>query len=189
MSERRYEFSDGEDHLFWIDEEGRANTECPSSHMEFGKFADFAGNLASVADTLKAERDDLWAERDSTKDTRIAGLSREIATIAELEATEKDLDGCRDDALACQLELNRANATIARLTAELASLRAFAQAVMESWPESDVDGGELQDMAERHGLLRPETRTEPCGEDCLCAEVGDFPTTCYRKTGLLKGTP
>lgn len=66
-------------------------------------------------------------------------------------------------------------------------LRAFAQEAVNALPEFGLDGGELQDLAVKHRLLKPEERTEPCCEEaCICAEYG-FPTTCYRKTELLKG--
>jgi hypothetical protein len=71
------------------------------------------------------------------------------------------------------------------------ALRAFAQEVMECWPMGGIDGGELQDIAEKHGLLRPETRYAPCREEgCTCAEyvnAQEFEqgVTCYRKTALL----
>ena len=82
---------------------------------------------------------------------------------------------------------------------ELDQLRSFAQGVMESWPECGPDDGMLQDLAVKHGLLRPEERTQPCTEDpddCWCAEYNglhpngafaDGPVTCYRKTRLLTG--
>jgi hypothetical protein len=82
--------------------------------------------------------------------------------------------------------------TIEQGATELESLRAFAQAIMEAWPMGDLDGGDLQAAAEKHGLLKPETRYEPCGEGCSCAEYADAHefaagVTCYRKTALLKG--
>lgn len=75
---------------------------------------------------------------------------------------------------------------------EVGKLRAFAQDVMQCWPMGDLDGGTLQDAAENHGLLQPETRHEPCGEGCSCAEYAvpvEFAdgVTCYRKTPLLMG--
>lgn len=75
---------------------------------------------------------------------------------------------------------------------ELAALRAFALAVMACWPEGAPDGGDLQAIAEKHGMLKPETRHEPCGEGCNCAEIADaqewsFGVVCYRKTLLLMG--
>lgn len=69
-------------------------------------------------------------------------------------------------------------------------LRAFARDVMAAWPDGDVDGGALQEMAVSHGLLVPEARTEPCGDECECAgyydqaEMADG-VTCYRRGPLL----
>jgi hypothetical protein len=82
-----------------------------------------------------------------------------------------------------------------KLEAERDLLRAFAQAVMVEWPETyDLDGGDLQDIAVKHGLLKTLEVTEPCGEHCFCAEYhGDFDApggvTCYRRTPLLTGNP
>ena len=79
-----------------------------------------------------------------------------------------------------------------RLREENRKLRDFARAVMECWPMGDLDGDTLQDAAVAHGLLKPETRHEPCGEGCNCAqyaEASEFESgvVCYRKTPLLKG--
>ena len=44
----------------------------------------------------------------------------------------------------------------------------------------DVDGGDVQDWALAAGLLEEREVKEACSpEDCICAEVSDFPTTCY----------
>jgi len=95
-------------------------------------------------------------------------------------------DGYNTDAL------HDAVRELKRLDADAKQLRGFACDVMQCWPEGDgPDGGDLQSMAEKHGLLRPETRHEPCDDEsnrCYCLEyVGreDFPLTCYRKTDLL----
>jgi hypothetical protein len=67
-------------------------------------------------------------------------------------------------------------------------LRAFAREILHEWYDTtDLDGGTLQELAERHGLLEPHTVTESCGDHCGCAEMGDFPTTCYRMTEALTG--
>lgn len=57
---------------------------------------------------------------------------------------------------------------------ELDKLRAFAQDVMQAWPIGDVDGGELQDYAIKHGLISLQ---DPWAEGIEC----------YRKTPLLTG--
>lgn len=45
----------------------------------------------------------------------------------------------------------------------------------------DWDGGTIQDVAEKHGVLIRTAVTEPCDpEHCPCAEVDDFPLECFR---------
>lgn len=69
-----------------------------------------------------------------------------------------------------------------------AKLRAFVQELFKDWPDDlGVDGFDLQDLAEKHGLLVPTEALERCGEVCSCADYDDFPQTCYRKTALLTG--
>lgn len=43
----------------------------------------------------------------------------------------------------------------------------------------NLDGGDLQEMAVKHGVLEERQVTQPCGEGCACAAVTEFPTTCY----------
>lgn len=71
---------------------------------------------------------------------------------------------------------------------DLEKLRAFARDILEGWPDvPQWDGLDLQEIAEKHGLLEPTTVTEACGEDCACSEYDDFPMVCYRFSKLLKG--
>jgi hypothetical protein len=44
----------------------------------------------------------------------------------------------------------------------------------------DIDGGWIQDAAETLGLLVRIQVTVPCGEECRCAEYGEFPQECLR---------
>ncbi|QDP51249.1 MAG: hypothetical protein Unbinned7913contig1002_4 [Prokaryotic dsDNA virus sp.] len=62
-------------------------------------------------------------------------------------------------------------------------LKGFADEVLSVvWDGNDIDGGSMQDIAERFGLIEKVIATEPCCEDCICAEVMEFPAECYRKT-------
>ncbi len=81
-----------------------------------------------------------------------------------------------------------------RISAENKKLRAFAQAIMEAWPEGGIEGDDLQEIACRHGMLAPETRFEPCGEWCNCnagvdVDGGEWErgVECFRRTELLTG--
>lgn len=74
------------------------------------------------------------------------------------------------------------------------SLLAFARDILAFWPEGGLDGDELQEAAVKHGLLVPETRYAPCGEEgtCSCADYAtpeEFAAgvTCYRRSGWMKG--
>jgi len=75
------------------------------------------------------------------------------------------------------------------------ALRAFAQEVMDGWPEfGGMDGGDLQDAAEKHGLLKPVMRYNPCSADCTCTDYYDPAefgpgVCCYQLTPLLTGEP
>lgn len=72
-------------------------------------------------------------------------------------------------------------------------LIAFAREILSDWPEGDIDGGDLQDIAVKHGLLVPETRYAPCSDEgCCCAgyateEEFAAGVICYRLADWLKG--
>ncbi len=69
------------------------------------------------------------------------------------------------------------------------ALKAFANEMINaSFEGGSFDGGDIQDIAAKHGLLRIEPRNEECGEVCACREYG-FPAECYRKTDLIASTP
>lgn len=61
-------------------------------------------------------------------------------------------------------------------------MRAFAAALFLG-ERGDWDGGELQELGVKHGVLHEVPVTGPCGEVCACAEYydeDDAPWTCYR---------
>jgi hypothetical protein len=70
-------------------------------------------------------------------------------------------------------------------TAATDSLKAFANEMIgAAFEGGSFDGGDIQDIAVKHGLLQIEQRAEECGEVCACREYG-FPAKCYRKTDLV----
>lgn len=81
--------------------------------------------------------------------------------------------------------------TLARheMAQSLTKLRAFAQDILrESRGDlgpGDVGGDFVQESGLKHGLLATKTVTEPCCENCPCADVGDFPTQCHFETELV----
>ena len=209
MSERRWEWTDPETGaICWLDSKKLEMDTRGEIGNVMGVIAHYAHHLAATADTLERTENRLrlqikCQERLLTwcADCRDKVADRECqrCRAQRAESRADTLERERDEALhnyeTALDSIEYDQATVRRLTAELAqakadtaSLRAFAQSVMQSWPEGgDIDGCDLQDKAEKHGLLRPETRTEPCGENCWCEEYDDFPQTCYRKTALLTG--
>ncbi|MGF6153969.1 hypothetical protein [Pseudomonas fluorescens] len=74
-------------------------------------------------------------------------------------------------------------------TVPVDGLKAFANELINGSLEGgSFDGGDIQDIAVKHGLLRIESRDKECGEICACREFG-FPAECYRKTDLIANTP
>lgn len=63
--------------------------------------------------------------------------------------------------------------------------KGFADEILNTmWIDmTELDGADIQELAERHGLLHTVMATMPCGEKCLCNEFsdGDFPIKCLRK--------
>jgi hypothetical protein len=69
-------------------------------------------------------------------------------------------------------------------------LKRFAERVLDAANYGDLDGGDLQEIAVECGVLREITVTEPCGEDCGCAEFHTTgPWTCYRRVPLEPSAP
>lgn len=66
------------------------------------------------------------------------------------------------------------------------NLRNFANSMIDIALEGgNADGIRIQELAVEHGLLKPEQRTERCGDACSCAEYADFPVECFRKVKAL----
>jgi hypothetical protein len=67
-------------------------------------------------------------------------------------------------------------------------LRDFAKEIMDNCPDVVfLDGFDLQDLGVKYGLLVGTIKTEPCSDNCNCAEYGDFPMKCFTKTPLMTG--
>ncbi|WP_156358935.1 hypothetical protein [Pseudomonas sp. NBRC 111137] len=96
-----------------------------------------------------------------------------------------DLDEARNGMKhSCAIRLKK---RIEKLETERDQLKAFAvEMINASFEGGSFDGGDIQDIAVKHGLLRIEQREDECGESCACRDYG-FPAECYRKTPILGG--
>ncbi|HFX1358688.1 TPA: hypothetical protein ACRNNR_000644 [Pseudomonas aeruginosa] len=72
----------------------------------------------------------------------------------------------------------------------LRGMAAFSQEIISGALEGgSFDGADIQDSAERHGLIAKQVMNEPCRgpeEYCACAWSTSFPTECYRITAELR---
>lgn len=116
-------------------------------------------------------------------DEALRKLRAENARLRTLAQTEID------NACESAKEVMGALMTLHTLNRERNQLRAFAvEMVNASFEGGSFDGGDIQDIAVKHGLLRIEQREDECGEACGCREYG-FPAECYRKTPILGTGP
>ncbi|HEP7942737.1 TPA: hypothetical protein VDT27_001021 [Pseudomonas aeruginosa] len=72
----------------------------------------------------------------------------------------------------------------------LRGMAAFSQEIISGALEGgSFDGADIQESAERHGLIAKQMMREPCRgpeEYCACAWYTSFPTECYRITAELR---
>lgn len=72
----------------------------------------------------------------------------------------------------------------------LRGMAAFSQEIISGALEGgSFDGADIQESAERHGLIAKQVMREPCRgpeEYCACAWSTSFPTECYRITAELR---
>ena len=79
----------------------------------------------------------------------------------------------------------------AKIAGELETFRAFGKDIMKDWQHGDLDGGDRQNIAVKHGMLAEITLQIPCGEHCACLEYADEGDIgrCFWRTSLLTGNP
>ena len=137
----------------------------------------------------------LWELRAALSPPVVLGLldAADRAEVAERECKkaerlwkESSIDASRKfdtiKGLGRAVEAERARAERPEAMLPLAR---YGLAILEMHREDcgDVSGDTLQDEAERCGLLTHVTVTEPCGDECRCAEyyAGDeWPVECLR---------
>lgn len=124
--------------------------------------------LASDYDALAADAQALREE--------VAALRAKLA-MAEDAAAKGDAARQQCGGMEMEIQELRENA---------AKLAAFAQEIISGALEGrSFDGADIQESAERHGLIAKQMMNEPCRgpeEYCACAWSTSFPAECYRVT-------
>lgn len=108
---------------------------------------------------------------------------------AELAAIKRPMESAgfkAEGMIAVGQELINRDLRITELEAELAALKEFARHVIqiECWSLYEQDGGDLQDLAEKLGLIEQHTATVADVDEESDFEVGDI---IYKFTDILKG--
>ncbi|KQJ58211.1 hypothetical protein AN280_02830 [Pseudomonas aeruginosa] len=128
---------------------------------------------------MAKDYDALAAESQALRE-EVAALRAKLA-MAEDAAAKGDAARQQCGGMEMEIQELRENA---------AKLAAFAQEIISGALEGgSFDGADIQDSAERHGLIAKQVMNEPCRgpeEYCACAWSTSFPAECYRVTAELR---
>lgn len=111
---------------------------------------------------------------------RVKALEAKCALLAaSLAQAERE----KDDAEKHAAEVSNANFELESKVAAAEKATRFAGLVLaqhrnDGYP-GDVDGDDLQRFALESGMIEERLVESSCGSECSCADVGEFPTTCY----------
>lgn len=114
---------------------------------------------------------------------RVKALEVKCALMAaSLAQAERE----KDDAEKHAAEVSNANFELESKVAAAEKATRFAGLVLaqhrnDGYP-GDVDGDDLQRFALESGMIEERLVESSCGSECSCADVGEFPTTCYFNT-------
>ncbi len=152
-------------------------TACWYEHPD-GEFVehDAYAKLAAEAQALREE---------------VAALRARVVVVPERKLLNAGVPGLNRNSgwNACLDELARLNGKTVN-EGLLRGMAAFAQEILSGALEGgNFDGADLQESAERHGLIAKQVMNEPCRgpeEYCACAWSTSFPTECYRITAELR---
>ncbi|HHK0377678.1 TPA: hypothetical protein ACQQJB_001824 [Pseudomonas aeruginosa] len=151
---------------------------CPHEAWDFGALQ--CSDCGAVKDHVTdAEYAKLTAEAQALRE-EVAALRAKLA-MAEDAAAKGDAARQQCGGMEMEIQELRENA---------AKLAAFAQEIISGALEGgSFDGADIQESAERHGLIAKQVMNEPCRgpeEYCACAWSTSFPTECYRITADLR---
>ncbi|EOZ4999692.1 hypothetical protein ACQRUU_005455 [Pseudomonas aeruginosa] len=128
---------------------------------------------------LASDYDDLAAEAQALRE-EVAALRTKLAMAEDAAAKG---DAARQQCGGMEMEIQK-------LREQAAKLAAFAQEIISGALEGgSFDGADIQESAERHGLIAKQVMNEPCRgpeEYCACAWSTSFPAECYRVTAELR---
>nr|WP_236080461.1 hypothetical protein [Pseudomonas aeruginosa] len=146
---------------------------------------------------FKSEEKLLGPNEQAAVDYVLSLLAQHDRIVGALRAAnaklEKELAMAEDAAAkgdAARQQCGGMEMEIQELRENAAKLAAFAQEIISGALEGgSFDGADIQESAERHGLIAKQVMNEPCcgpEEYCACAWSTSFPAECYRVTAELR---
>ncbi|HHG4486204.1 TPA: hypothetical protein ACPWFX_005563 [Pseudomonas aeruginosa] len=153
--------------------------------------------LASDYDALAAEAQALRDERDSQQRVAIkamgelAALRARVVVVPERKLLNAGVPGLNRNSgwNACLDELARINGMTVSEGLVQGMAKFAREIICGALDGGSFDGADIQESAERHGLIAKQVMREPCRgpeEYCACAWSTSFPTECYRITAELR---
>ncbi|HCI2922971.1 hypothetical protein ACRCQY_22335 [Pseudomonas aeruginosa] len=142
---------------------------------EYVKHSDYA-KLAAEAQALREE---------------VAALRARVVVVPERKLLNAGVPGLNRNSgwNACLDELARINGMTVSEGLVQGMAKFAREIICGALDGGSFDGAELQESAERHGLIAKQVMNEPCRgpeEYCACAWSTSFPTECYRITAELR---
>ena len=147
-------------------------------------------DLAALIERLSQPVTDLYRAAQNAE-AAIAALVQLRDAEAARESIEEFSHAKTDEILRLRADNEHWQDRCLAYQTERDALREFVADMFEAaeWPEGgDIDGGQFQELATKHGILAEEERIAPCEgrESCWCSDYGGpGPTTCYRKAQWL----
>lgn len=186
-----------------------ARQQCGGMEMEIEELRAEAQALRKEVAALRMARDDFKLERDLARqnfcDEQAANYQLQahlkscLGELAELRARVVVVPDAANDRRksahycrgwnACLDELARLNGMTVSEGLVQGMAKFAREIICGALDGGSFDGADIQESAERHGLIAKQVMNEPCRgpeEYCACAWSTSFPAECYRVTPKLR---
>ncbi|MFU2829921.1 hypothetical protein ACM7OB_30240 [Pseudomonas aeruginosa] len=145
---------------------------------QFGEFV-LSQDYEALADEAQALREE------------VAALRARVAVVPERKLLNAGVPGLNRNSgwNACLDELARINGMTVSEGLVQGMAKFAREIICGALDGGSFDGADIQESAERHGLIAKQVMNEPCRgpeEYCACAWSTSFPAECYRVTPELR---
>ncbi|PBY95663.1 hypothetical protein CJT43_17950 [Pseudomonas aeruginosa] len=158
---------------------------CPHEAWDFGALQcpDCGAMKGHVADADYAK---LEAEAQALRE-EVAALRARVVVVPERKLLNAGVPGLNRNSgwNACLDELARINGMTVSEGLVQGMAKFAREIICGALDGGSFDGADIQESAERHGLIAKQVMNEPCRgpeEYCACAWSTSFPAECYRVT-------